>query len=61
MTDNHQTTTGAITKKLRQQPPHIQAGVAAYRAALNRRQDWHSAVIAAIETSISLLKEKTDA
>lgn len=51
---------GAIAKKIAQQPPHIQAGLEAYRRALGRREDWHSAVIAAIETSIAVMKEPID-
>ena len=50
-------TTGGITKKMASKPPYIQAGVAAYRAALSERKDWHAAVVAAIETAISQLPD----
>lgn len=51
---------GVIAKKIALQPPHIQVGIEAYRRALGRREDWHSAVIAAIEASIAVMKEPID-
>lgn len=43
--------TGAISKKISSMPPHIQAGILAYRDALNSRKDWHAAIAAAIDAA----------
>ena len=34
------------------QPAHYQAGIHAYRVALDERKDWHAAVSAAIEAAL---------
>ena len=44
--------TGGISRKVAHAPRHVRAGLDAYRAALNRREDWHGAVWAAIEAAI---------
>lgn len=47
-----QALTGGISRKVEKAPPHVRVGLDAYRAALNRRQDWHAAVWAAIDAAI---------
>lgn len=45
--------TGAMARKVASYPAHVQAGIAAYRAALLRREDWHAAVAAAVEAALA--------
>ena len=42
----------AIAKRVAAQPAHYQAGIHAYRVALDQRKDWHAAVSAAIEAAL---------
>jgi hypothetical protein len=42
----------AIAAKVAAQPAHYQAGIHAYRVALDERKDWHAAVTAAIEAAL---------
>lgn len=42
----------AIAKRVAAQPAHYQAGIHAYRVALDERKDWHAAVSAAIEAAL---------
>lgn len=52
--------TSVIAKKIAAYPAHFQVGLAAYRAALTKRQDWHQAVAAAIEAA-EAAREKANA
>ena len=45
----------AIAKRVAAQPAHYQAGIHAYRVALDERKDWHAAVSAAIEAAFAHL------
>lgn len=43
--------TTTITTIIAKYPPRQQAALAAYRASLNRRRDWHMAVCDALEAA----------
>jgi hypothetical protein len=49
---------GKIRRIMDEAPPHIRAGLLAYRDALNLGQDWHQAVTAAIKAA-EIEREKT--
>ena len=48
-----------IRHKLERLSPAMRAGIAAYRAALNERQDWLASVVAAME-AYEAARENTD-
>ena len=41
----------SVEKRIEALPEHQKAGIRAYQRALNLRQDWHRAVVAAIEAA----------
>lgn len=55
MTERETPISPNIARKLADAPPHVLAGLDAYRAALRKRQDWHRAVRAAIDAAVAVL------